>query len=308
MVRVSVQGRFVDRTQWIQLARATDLSGFDCLYAADHPGSSAAPFVALAAAAAVTERVRLGTCVLNAGLWEPLILASELATLDSLSAGRAVFGVGAGHTASEWAMVGSAFPQPAQRVDRLIELTDAVQVLLTGEALTTSGTHFRLHEAVLVEPRPVQGSIPLMIGGNGRRVLAFATKRAEIVGVTGLGKTLSDGHSHEAEWSSDALDRTFDEIASAAQRVGRRPDVEALVQHVEITDEPRRAAERITDLIPGTSAADLLEAPFIWIGTPDLIAAQIQEYKRRWGINRYVIRDNAIDAASAVLPLLEAPN
>ena len=306
MVQVSVQGRFVSRGQWVRLAEATDRSGFDCLYAADHPGSSAAPFSALAAAAVVTERVRLGTCVLNGGLWEPLPLASQLATLDALSAGRAVFGVGAGHTPAEWAMVGSDFPQAAKRVDRLIELVDAVRVLLRGESLTTSGTYFRLQEAVLSEPRPVQRSIPLMVGGNGRRVLTFAAESADIVGVTGLGRTLADGHSHEAEWSSTALDRTFGVIDSAARRVGRRPDIEVLVQHIEITDDPRRAAESITDLIPGASADDLLRAPFMWIGTPDLIVTQIREFERRWGITRYVVRDTAVDAASTVLSLLRA--
>lgn len=306
MVQMSVQGRFVDRRQWIQLAKAADRSGFDCLYAADHPGSSAAPLVALAAAAAVTERVRLGTCVLNAGLCEPLALASQLATLDALSAGRAVFGVGAGHTPAEWTMVGLPFPPAAGRVDRLIELVGAVRILLAGETVTTSETDLRLQEALLSDPLPIQASIPLMVGGNGRRVLTFATECAEIVGVTGLGKTLPDGQSHEAEWSSTALDRTFGVIDSAAERAGRRPDIEALVQHIEITDDPRRAAEAIADLIPGASSDDLLRGPFMWIGPPDRIVAQIGEAERRWGINRYVVRDTAIDAANTVLSLLRA--
>ncbi|MGH9097899.1 MAG: LLM class flavin-dependent oxidoreductase [Acidimicrobiales bacterium] len=89
-----IQGHFVDQIQWIELAKATDRSGFDCLRVADHLGSSATPFAALGAAVAVTDRVRLGACVLNAGLREPLTLAAELATLDALSGGRAVFGVG----------------------------------------------------------------------------------------------------------------------------------------------------------------------------------------------------------------------
>lgn len=205
-------------------------------------------------------------------------------------------------------MAGSDFPQAAQRVERMIELVGAVRALLAGETLTTSGTHIRLQEAVLSEPRPVQGSIPLMVGGNGRRVLAFAAESAEIAGVTGLAKTLPDGHSHNAEWSSAALDATFRVIDSAAKRFGRRPDIEALVQHVEITDEPRRVAEGIAGRIPGVSADDLLGAPFMWIGTPDLIAKQIHESEQRWGVNRYVIRDTAIDAVSNVLPLLRAVN
>ena len=308
MVQVSVQGHFVDRTQWVQLAEAVDRSVFDSLYVADHPGSTAAPFVALAAAATVTHRVRLGTCVLNAGLWDPMTLAAELVTLDVLSGGRAVFGVGAGHTPMEWEMVGLDFPHAGRRVDRLIELVDAVRRLLAGDSVTVSGAHFGLREAILRKPGPAQGSIPLMVGGNGTRVLSFAAEQADIVGVTGLGKTLSDGHSHEADWSPAALDRSFAVVDSAAKRVGRHPDIEALVQHVEITDDPQRVADGLAELVPGASAADLLGAPFMWIGTPELIAAKVRESEQRWGINRYVIRGNAIEADGPVLDLLPLPD
>lgn len=259
MVHVSVQGRFVNQTQWVELAKATDHSGFDCLYVADHLGSSAAPFAALAAAAVVTDAVRLGTCVLNAGLREPLSLAAELATLDALSSGRTVFGVGAGHTPAEWTMLGLEYPRAGERVDRLIELVSAVRLPLTGEPVTTRGTHLQLDEATLSEPHQVQDSIPLLVGGNGRRVLAFAVACADIVGITGLGRTLSDGHTCEVEWSTPALDSTFGLIESDAQRLGRRPDIEALVQHVEITDDPERVASGIAQIVPGTSTEDLLK-------------------------------------------------
>jgi len=304
MVHVSVQGRFVNQTQWVELAKATDHSGFDCLYVPDHLGSSATPFAALAAAAVVTDTVRLGTCVLNAGLREPLSLAAELATLDALSGGRTVFGVGAGHTPTEWTMVGLEFPQAGERVDRLVELVSAVRLLLTGAPVTTRGTHFQLHEARLSEPHQVQDSIPLLVGGNGRRVLAFAAECADIVGITGLGKTLSDGHSHEAEWSPPALDSTFGLINSEAKRLARHPDIEALVQHVEITDDPERVASGIAQLVPGASIEDLLGAPFMWIGTPDQIADQLLASEKRWGINRYVIRDDAIEAVGPILQRL----
>ena len=308
MVHVSVQGRFVNQTQWVALAQAADRSGFDCLYVGDHLASLASPFAALAAAAVVTDRLRLGTCMLNAGLQEPLPLAAELATLDALSGGRAVFGVGAGHTPTEWTMLGLEFPRAGERVDRLVELVGAVRLLLTGESVTTLGTHFRLHEAVLSEPHQIQDSIPLLIGGNGRRVLAFAAECADIVGITGLGRTLSDGHTHEAEWSPPALDSTFGLINSEAKRLGRRPDIEALVQHVEITDDPERVASGIAQLVPGASADDLLGAPFMWIGTPDQITAQVLASEKRWGINRYVIRDAAIESVGPVLELLRQSN
>ena len=105
VIRVSVQGQLENTSRWLELAKAAEAGGLDTLYVADHP-TSPAPFVALAAAATVTERIRLGTCVLNAGRWEPLALASEVATLDVLSDGRTLLGIGAGHTPAEWLMAG----------------------------------------------------------------------------------------------------------------------------------------------------------------------------------------------------------
>jgi len=307
MVHVSVQCRFVDRTQWVQRAEAIDNSVFDALYVADHPGSTPSPFVLLAAAAAVTHRVRLGTCVLNAGRWDPMTLASELVTLDALSGGRAVFGIGAGHTPAEWEMVGLDFPPAVRRVERLIELVDAVRRLLTGDPVTMAGPNFALRGATLRRPGPVTDPIPLMVGGNGTRVLSFAAEHADIVGVTGLGRTRSDGHSHEADWSLPALDRSFDLVATTAERAGRNPDIEALLQYVEITDDPQQVADRLSETIPGASGDDLLGAPFMWIGTPEQIAAHVRESEWRWGINRYVVRDGAAEAARPVVELLRPP-
>src|SRR4051794_8302940 len=95
---------------WVQLATRCEALGLAGLYTADHPGVTPAPFVALAAAAAVSTTLELGPCVVNAGVWEPLALASEVATLDLASQGRAVLGIGAGHTPAEWTMTGRTYP------------------------------------------------------------------------------------------------------------------------------------------------------------------------------------------------------
>jgi probable F420-dependent oxidoreductase len=304
MIQVSVQGQATNGTEWLNLARATERAGFDTLYVADHPGTSPAPFVALAAAAAVTKQIRLGTCVLNGGRWDPVALGRELATLDLLSEGRAIFGVGAGHTPAEWEMVGLHIPPPPERVDRMIELVGAVRRLLSGERVTMGGSHLTLEGAVLSEPRPIQSPIPLMVGGNGRRLLTFAAGSADIVGVTGLGRTLTDGHAHDVDWSPAALNSTFDLIQKVADTTGRRPDVEALVQHVAFTDDPERVAGTLAQLIPGASTADILGSPFVWIGTPESIAANLGELERRWGINRYVVRERVLAEADRILGLL----
>jgi probable F420-dependent oxidoreductase len=303
-ILVSVQGQPTDAATWLDLARRVDAAGFATLYVADHPGSSPAPFVALAAAAGVTERVALGTCVANAGLWEPIALASEVATLDVVSGGRALLGLGAGHTPAEWAAVGRTIPSAGARVDRLEQVTDAVARLLTGEEVTVAGPHVRAAGARLTEPRPVQDRVPLMVGGAGARVLAHAAAVADVVGVTGMGRTRADGHRHDVAWSESELERSFGALRAAIAAAGTAPAIEALVQHVEVTDDRRAAAERRAGLIGGVEPDDLLDVPYVWIGTVDQIVDQARRHRERWGVDRYVVRPAALDVATEVLQLL----
>lgn len=116
MIEVAVQAQPRDSASWLALASTVERLGFSALLAADHPGRRASPFVALAAAAAVTSRIALGSYVSNAGIREPLLLASDVATLDLLSAGRARLGLGAGHAPAEWTGVGRVRPPVAERV------------------------------------------------------------------------------------------------------------------------------------------------------------------------------------------------
>jgi probable F420-dependent oxidoreductase len=300
LVRVAVQANPVDRSSWLTLAREVEDAGFAALYVADHPGSAASPFVALAGAAAVTERIELGTCVVNAGVWEPLDLASAVATLDLVSDGRALLGVGAGHTPHEWTSVGRLYPDAGARVDRMIEVVEATSALLRGGPVSYEGAHISLAGAELDVPRPVRRPVPLMVGGAGRRVLRFGACRADVVGITGLGRTLADGHQHEVDWRRESVERTLDVVSSAAATVGREPEVEALVQAVEITDDARSVAERLAGAVQGATADDILDAPFTWIGTVEEIRAKVERW-REAGIGRYVIRAPAVTAARRVL-------
>jgi probable F420-dependent oxidoreductase len=304
MIQISLQGRPASAAHWLDLARALDADEFNTLYVADHPGTCAAPFVALAAAAVVTERIRLGTCVLNVGRWDPFALASEVATLDVLSGGRSLLGLGAGHTPAEWSMSGTEMPLPGVRIARLAEVVEAVRLLLAGDEVSMQGAHVDLRDAVLNQPRPIQNPIPVMVGGNGQRLLRLAATCADIVGVTGLGVTLADGHSHEANWDSGALDSAFDLIRTTSDMAGRMPSIEVLVQHVEFTDDAEASAHRLAEAIPGASAIDILEAPFVWIGTSSEIVQQLRSCEERWRITRYVVREGVLGEATEVLRAL----
>lgn len=283
-------------------ARAERL-GLDAFLAADHPGTCPSPFPMLAAAGASSRRLRLGAYVANAGLRDPVQLAVDVATLDRLSGGRAILGLGAGHTPAEWTAAGRPFPSAAARIARLADTVEVVPRLLAGETVRFQGRELHLDGAVVREPRPAQERVPLVIGGNARGVLRLAGRHADIVGLTGTGRTLPDGHRHEVRWSPRDLDATVELIAWAATGAGRRrpPPLEALVQHVELTDDREGAAARLARLVPGLTTQDALTTPYLLLGTPSEIADQLAAHRKRWGITRYVVRPDALDAVEAIL-------
>lgn len=121
--------------------------------------------------------------------------------------------------------------------------------------------------------------------------------------MTGLVRTLADGHRHEVDWSPSGLGRIVEIVRSAAEASGRRPQIEALVQHVEVTDDAPAAAARLTAHVPGASIDDLLNAPFVWIGTVAEIREKIHEHRTSLGVERYMVRAPAITQVCDILDI-----
>ncbi|MEO3746818.1 LLM class flavin-dependent oxidoreductase [Plantactinospora sp. B5E13] len=285
---------------WLDLARRCEAAGFDSLLVADHPGSAASPFVALAAASAVTSTLGLGSNVSNAGVREPVLLAADVATLDLVSNGRARLGIGAGHTPAEWRAVGRERPDVAGRVRRCLAVVQAVQNLLDGAEVTVDTPELVAHAAALTAPRPVQRRIPLTVGTANSHLLRWAGAHADIVGLTGFGRTLADGHNHRARWRTDQIDAQLAQVAAGAAGRDEPPHLEALVQRFVVTDDAEAAAKETAEQL-GLTVSELLAAPFVLIGTEDEIVSAIAEHERRWGITRYVVRRDALDAAPSLL-------
>jgi alkanesulfonate monooxygenase SsuD/methylene tetrahydromethanopterin reductase-like flavin-dependent oxidoreductase (luciferase family) len=180
-------------------------------------------------------------------------------------------------------------------VDRCIAVAEATTALLRGEEVTVDTPELRLTGARLTEPRPVQERVPLLFGGGNTRLLRWAARNADIVGLSGLGRTLADGHSHDARWRADEIDAQVELV--------RGSTIEALVQFVAITDDAGAVlAERMKD--SDLSEADLQAAPYVLVGTEDEIVAKVRENERRWGITRYAVRRSALDALGPLLPRL----
>lgn len=299
-IQVSVQAAPDDVESWTGLARRCEQVGCRALLVSDHPGTGPSPFVALAAAAGVTADLRLGSYVVNAGIRDPLLIASDVATLDVVSDGRAELGIGAGHTPAEWEMTGSSRPAPSERVQRLITMAGSIRQLLHGEAVAAADLGV-LRDVRLAGPRPVQQSVPLLVGGGNRQLLRWAGAHADTVGLSGLGRTLADGHGHTVRWSPGQVDDQVGLVHQGAQDAGVRvPELEALVQQVTITDDGEEAAAALAERV-NTPAEDLLAAPYAWIGTVPEIADQIHAAYQTWGISRWVVRSSALDDAANII-------
>lgn len=176
-------------TQLLEVAKATELLGFDAFFRSDHylamggdgqPGPTDA-WLTLAALARDTSRVRLGTLVTSATFRHPGPLAISVAQVDQMSGGRVEFGYGAGWFEAEHAAYGIPFPPLGERFDRLEEALAVITGLWstpTGQTFSYTGDYLQVTDSPAL-PKPVQPSIPVIIGGKGKkRTPALAAKYA----------------------------------------------------------------------------------------------------------------------------------
>jgi alkanesulfonate monooxygenase SsuD/methylene tetrahydromethanopterin reductase-like flavin-dependent oxidoreductase (luciferase family) len=170
-------------------ARAADADGWHGVWLADHymPNTgTAAPadgpthevWGLLPAVAAVTERVRVGPLVSPTTIHHPALLAKRAATIDHVSGGRFVLGLGAGWQLNEHAAYGFDLPGAKVLVDRFDEAVQITRSLLDGGRTTFHGTYFQVEDAPC-DPRPVQGTLPILVGAKGPRMLRIAARYAQ---------------------------------------------------------------------------------------------------------------------------------
>ena len=175
----------------VEQAKAAEAAGFDLVTVMDHfyqirgvgPETNAMleAYATLAAIAARTSRVKLGTLVTGVTYRNPALLAKEVTTLDVISGGRAVFGIGAAWNEDEHVGYGIDFPPIARRMDRLDEAVQIAKLMFTEDRPSFEGKFFRIERALNV-PRPVQkGGPKILIGGGGeKRTLRILAKYGDI--------------------------------------------------------------------------------------------------------------------------------
>ena len=171
--------RFVPWPEYLDLARQAESAGYDSIWVGDHlvydlpDGSTRGPYEAwttLAAIAAATEQVEIGPLVASTGFHAPAMLAKQAATVDAISQGRLILGLGAGWNLREFDAFG--FPYD-RRVSRFGEALGIIAPLLREGRTTFHGQYYHVDDCVL-DPRPVRaGGPPIMLGSNSPRMLSI---------------------------------------------------------------------------------------------------------------------------------------
>ena len=218
--------RFVAWPELIAMARCAESVGFDSLWLGDHllydlpDGTVRGPwevFTSLAALAAVTEHIQLGSLVASLGFHEPAMLAKMAATVDGISGGRLILGVGAGWNRREYSAFG--FPYD-HRVDRFEEAFGLIRRLLAGETVSHQGPYYSLEHCVIDPPPARPGGPLLMLGSNSPRMLSIGLPHVQqwnvwwsLYGNTpaGLAGVIADVRAR-----TEAAGRAADEVAATA--------------------------------------------------------------------------------------------
>jgi alkanesulfonate monooxygenase SsuD/methylene tetrahydromethanopterin reductase-like flavin-dependent oxidoreductase (luciferase family) len=293
-LRVGIQlpgsERLVSWPEYLAMGRTAEEVGFDSIRVGDHllyrgdGGPERGPlelWTLLAALAATTSRIGLGPLVACASFHPPGLIAKMAATVDAVSGGRLVLGLGAGWNRPEYRAFGLPF---AERVSRFEESFEIVRRLLAGERVTLHGRYWSAEDAVLAPPP--EHRIPLLVGSNGDRMLAVGAPYVD------WWNSLYSDYGNTAEGYADAHAR----ISAAVERAGRDPN--RVARSVGVLVERDEAALERARAEPANRPRPLTELPEY---LRELAGAGADEAI----IIMRMMTEEAIRAVGAVLPALD---
>ena len=287
----------LDGSAWADQARRIEEAGINSLLIRDHFSAAAfgqqlAPFSALAAAAAVTTRLTIGTLVLSNDFRHPALVAHEAATLHHLSGGRFELGIGAGWYEPEYQAAGITFGAASERIDRLEESLTIMKGLLPGNAVHHSGRWYQI-DGLDLDVLPGPRDVPrLLVGAGGPRMLRLAARHADIVGLLPSPIRGTEDQDDASARSPGALDQKLQLLQSVAG--DRFPNLElSAFATFSIVANRRSATE---DLIAGRGWSGIdcetvWQMPTIFIGSVSQIRDDLHARCERFGLSYFVAPD-----------------
>ena len=281
-------GDMLDSGPLDEVARRAEQAGFDALALTEHPAPGARwlasgghqsldPFAALAFAAAATSRLRLLTHLVLAPYRNPFLLAKAAATVDKLSGGRLILGLGAGYQKSEFYALGVDIDERGALFD---EVLDCLPLHWSGKPFSYQGRHFGARD-VQALPRPVQDPIPIWIGGNAaparRRVAQRAQGWMPMMGSAELSRTAQT----PVMGSLDQVEAAMREIRESAAAAGRTEPLDLLVSYPDGSmADPARDPDRHREAFDRIEQAG---ATWVIVSHPRAEPARIYDFLAGFG-------------------------
>ena len=298
------------KDKWIEWLRKIESLDYSTVFCPDHFGPQWEPVATLAAAAAVTKKLHVGSLVYCVDYRHPVVLAKAAATIHLLSGGRHEFGVGAGWMKSDYKEAGISYDPPSVRIERLDEALKIIRLMWTQEKVNFSGKHYKITEiAKAIEP-PMEKPPRIIVGGGGRKLLTVAGRHADIVGIH---TSLHEGKLTPNMFKNFTIDNIREKIVwvrKSAKASGRNPDnIELciLISRIEITNNSESACEAVAKK-EGLTIEEVKRCPQFLIGSASEIQEQLKLLREKTGISYIVIPGSNFDlvtqfAESVIRPL-----
>ena len=270
-VGVSVRPQHTNYKKMRQTWQEAEELGADAVFIWDHffplfgdpNGTHFECWTLLAALAEVTERVQIGALVACNSYRNPNLHADMARTIDHISGGRAVLGIGAAWFEAEHDAYGFRFPPLKERFERLEDALRIARAMFTEERATVEGTHHSVHGA-LNNPRPLRGDIPILIGGSGeRKTLRFVAQYADACNLF--------GDVERVQHLLGVLDRHCEDVGRVPSEITRTRMTGVLIGATHEDAERKKAAAADAG-VPQERLDGML------LGDPDSIAEQAQAY------------------------------
>lgn len=292
-------------SQALGAAKWADESGFYSVSINDHffsPfGSGQIPqlecYSTLSAIAAVTNKVRLAPAVTAMSFRSPAMLAKMTSTLDQISNGRFVLGLGSGWQRSEYDAHGYPYPSNVERLDQLSDGIKLIKAMWTQEEPTYHGRYFSIDKAYN-NPRPVQKPHPpIMIGGSGKKLLQIAGAEAQIANLIPPiinGKDFVQDPAAAIRFDKADVKRRIAMLRGFAKDAGRDPDsieISGIVMlSIARSKSDADAAIKTTATGMGFPSADAARnSPVLLMGTPDEVKRELRSRIEDFGMTYYIV-------------------
>lgn len=299
--RFAVQVTELPLDGWRERVRWYERLGFSAIHWSDHvtlPGWD--PIAGEAAVAAVTEHAAVGTSVLDAGFYQPIVLARQAATIAAIASGGYELGLGAGWSGDDYRAAGLKFERASVRLKQLEETLTAIRSLWTQETTSFAGEYVTLAGAPSVLELPLPVMPRLLVGATKPHALGVAGRHADIVSM--FPAIEGDKIGWEGWAAGATIDHYLEKVAiarDAAASAGRDPEALELstqITHTAVADDPVGPQAALEDAT-GVAPSDQDAAMIFLTGTPAEARERLTERRARTGVSYFVVQDTALNYA-----------